>query len=201
MNYSVLKKEIGEIADIANSVPESFREKCFEILLTHLLVGLQPQNPSQTKPDDSQNPIATSNPEPNGNSIPMKAQLRVFLQRTGVTEEELNAVVMFDEGDVYFIREPLDSAVATGQIQWALLLSLKSCILNGAFSVDPEDVRSICQEKGYYDSSNFSKNFKHPSNARLFKNALQPQGSAETLSGDGQNELAKLIKALASNGK
>jgi len=37
MDYAQLKDSIKEIAEIAASVPEQFRDKCFELLLTNLL--------------------------------------------------------------------------------------------------------------------------------------------------------------------
>ena len=37
MSYEKLKKDIIEISDIASSVPEAFRDKCFEILLNSIL--------------------------------------------------------------------------------------------------------------------------------------------------------------------
>jgi len=65
-------------------------------------------------------------------------------------------------------------------------------------SVDPEDVRSICQEKGFYDKANFIKNFKTPKNAALFQGQMDAQGGPQKLSTEGQKELAKLIKELAT---
>jgi hypothetical protein len=37
MDYAQLKDSVKEIAEIAASVPEQFRDKCFELLLTNLL--------------------------------------------------------------------------------------------------------------------------------------------------------------------
>ena len=37
MDYTKLKDEINEIAEISSAVPEHFRAKCFELLLNHLL--------------------------------------------------------------------------------------------------------------------------------------------------------------------
>ena len=62
---------------------------------------------------------------------------------------------------------------------------------------DPEDVRSICQEKGFYDRANFAANFKRPNNVALFKEPLEPQGSAQALSNEGQEALGRLVKSLA----
>jgi len=51
MDYSKLKSDIEEITEIAQGVPEAFREKCFELLLSNLLAGhdLPPEKWSRPK--------------------------------------------------------------------------------------------------------------------------------------------------------
>lgn len=85
-------------------------------------------------------------------------------------------------------------------MEWALLLALKSAILKDSLSTDPEDVRSVCQDKGYYDKANFAGVFKAPRNAKLFRKALVKQGPPEPLSSEGQDALGELVKRLASEG-
>ena len=128
--------------------------------------------------------------------IPIPAVLRAFMQRTGVTEDELNSIMLHDNGDIHFIHEPITANASQGQIDWSLLLALKKAVLSGEFSVDPEDVRSICKEKGYYKQDHFIGYFKK--NSGLFKGPMVPQGDPQSLTPDGQNTLAKLIKTLAS---
>jgi hypothetical protein len=88
--------------------------------------------------------------------------------------------------------------IAKGQMSWALLLTLKNCILNNIMSVDSETVRSVCQEKGFYDKANFTANFKSQKYKKLFKGPLEPQGSAQVLTNEGQKELSALIQQLTS---
>ena len=205
MDFATLKTEIKEIADIAASVPEQFRDKCFELLLQQLLgsnpaPGSNQQSRSETATRDSATPGAdTGSRKERGtpSTIPVKAQLRVFMQRTGVTMEELQAIVLVDGDDVHFIREPAHGTVAKGQMEWALLLSLRHAIAENELSADPEDVRSICQEKGFYDKGNFAAIFKRQPYAGYFRQPLQPQGPRQALTNDGQTALGELIKALA----
>lgn len=185
MDYANLKREIKEIADIAAGVPEPFGQKCFEILLSHLL-----------KPE-SGNGGENPPPPPPGN-IPIPAQLRVFMQRTGVTEDQLKQLILYADGDVHFIKEPTAKKVSKGQMSWALLLALKNCILNNSMSVDSETIRSVCQEKGFYDKANFAAYLKKPNYKKLFKGSLEPQGDAQALTNEGQKELAALIQQLTS---
>ncbi len=192
MKYSDLKDEISAIAEIANGVPEAFREQCFAFLLQHLL-------DSESKQSSQRKEIPEDRKEQDDEiSIPTPSQIKVFMQKTEITRVDLARVVMYEDGEVHFVQEPKTGKIARGQIEWALLLALKNGIATNAISVDPEDVRSICQEKGFYDKANFIKNFKTPKNAALFQGQMDAQGGPQKLSTDGQKELAKLIKELAT---
>jgi len=195
MEYEQLKSELQNIVDLCESIPEPYRDKCFEILLT-AFISPPLRRPGASGPSAADvGPAAGSSPE--GEKIPTPAQVRVFMQRNAITEAVLAAVFLFAGGELHFIKEPSPTTVAEGQIQWALLLALKSGILNNSVVVDPEDVRSICQEKGFYDAQNFAAVFKRPSNAKLFKGLLEPQGESRALTTEGEAELAKLLNTLA----
>lgn len=196
MNYEELKDQIQKIVEISTAVPEPFQDKCFEILLTHLLREIEHPIRQPTIPYPKPEAIS-----PVGESIPTPAQVRVFMQRNEVAQDTLQSVVMYINGDIHFIKEPSPPTIAEGQIQWALLLALKNGILSNTLQVDPEDVRSICQEKGFYDSPNFAAIFKRRANKKLFKGLLKPHGEPQQLSPEGEAELAKLIKSLAGASK
>lgn len=203
MNYDTLKEEIKVIASIAGTVPEPFRHRCFELLLENLLAVSRPATSTVPPPVASvprAEPVANAS-APVTDALPTPAQVRVFIQKTGVTLQQLGAVVTVADGEVHFLREPAPGKIAQGQVQWALLLALKNGLSTNSFSVDPEAVRSICQDKGFYDKANFAKTFKQEGNAKLFKKLLEPQGEAQGLSSEGYDALGVLVKALAgSNG-
>ncbi len=189
MDYARIKSEIKEIVDICSSVPEPFKQKCFELLFNQLLSG-RSHPPKEEEKDKKQ--------EKEGSQLlPISSQLRVFMKKTSVSEDELNAVLMYEGDDVHFIKEPTPRGVADGQIDWALLLALKNCILNNVMTVDPESVRSICQDKGYYDAPNFAAIFKRPKYKKLFKGIMSQQGTPQALTNDGMTELGTLIRQLA----
>jgi hypothetical protein len=119
------------------------------------------------------------------------------MQRTGVTRDDLEKVILFEDGEVHFVREPVHGTVAKGQMEWALLLALKNALLNNEFSTDPEDLRSVCQEKGFYDRANFAAIFRRDPYAAYFRTPLQAQGPRQALSNEGQTALGELLKALA----
>jgi hypothetical protein len=192
MDYNKLKDEIKDIAEIAGTVPEPFREKCFELLLSNLLGAAHTQ--PQGGKDLAEVPTAPPPTEPA--HLPIPTQLRIFMTRTGIAEDHLGAILMVAEGEVHFIREPRPKKISKGQKDWALLLALRNCILGKTLSVDPEDVRSICQDKGYYDRANFAAVFKRPKVAALFKGPMEAQGKAQQLTKEGEDELAKVILSL-----
>ena len=120
------------------------------------------------------------------------------MQRTNLTEDEIKKVLLVANGDVHFVTEPTGKKIAEGQIDWALLLALKNCVLNDSLTVDPEMVRSVCQEKGYYDRANFASCFKRTPYVKYFKGKMEAQGQAQSLTVDGQNALADLVRQLAA---
>lgn len=199
MDYERIKHEVTEIAGIAASVPEPFRDKCFELLLSHLLQGTgSSTSGDKDRLDSEQDDGGTGDRERDDATtpLPIQSQLRVFMSKTGVTKEDLEQVVMFDDGEAHFIREPTPKNVAAGQMEWALLLALKNAVEHNKFEADPEAVRSICQEKGFYDRNNFSATFKKPAYSSLFRKPLEGQGEPQPLSSDGQMSLGKLVKSL-----
>lgn len=199
MNYEKIKQEIKEIVEITASVPAEFQGKCFEILLQRLLDD-NVQVRDDGKKDDVSTVVTPPTP-PSNNKIPTPATVKVFMQRTGVVEDDLNSIMLYEDGNIHFIKEPSTNVVAQGQIEWSLLLALKKAILSNEFITDPEDVRSVCKDKGFYDVDNFAGNFKKAANASLFKSPLVPQGEAQPLSNDGQIALGKLVKSLAGKGQ
>ncbi|HSY00758.1 MAG TPA: hypothetical protein VK819_01320 [Acidobacteriaceae bacterium] len=202
MKYEQLKEEVRSIAEIAQSVPEVFRERCFELLLKNLLSSAAPaevrteiSEEAQTTETDGKKPPAVS--KTNG-AIPTPAQVKVFMQKTATTTEDLAKILIYEDEKVLFIHEPSGNKIAKGQIQWALLLALKNGIERNVFDVDPEAVRSICQDKGFYDGANFANNFKTAAAKKLFQGEMEKQGAPQKLTVDGFSELAVLVKALGS---
>lgn len=195
MNFDSLKKEIIEIAEISAKVPESFREKCFEVLLNHLLQSEAKASKEKNSPEVG---VAAIDKEVKSgtHTLTLPAALKAFMRRNSVSQEEIEAVVMIADGEFHFVKQPKHQQVSKGQNEWALLLALKNGIVNGSLTVDAEAVRSMVQEQGFYDKGNFAKNFKSPKYASLYKEGLEAQGAAVALSTEGEEQLAALIKSL-----
>lgn len=187
-----MKDELKEIVELANSVPERFRDKCFEMLLGYVL-----RSTGHGKKDAAVVDQEGEEGAPSLDDSHIPAKVKVFSRKYGIPVELLGEVVMMEDGELYFVKEPKGVSIAAGQIQWALLLALRSALLGGEFEVDPEDVRSICKAKGFYDRANFATYFKRKKTATLFKGRLEPQGEPQKLSDEGMDDLAVLIKTLA----
>lgn len=200
MKYEDLKEEIKVISEIADSVPQAFKERCFEVLLQNLLASsastTTPAIPPATQPPAETNdvkPPATAN-----GTIPTPSQIKVLMQKTGLTQEDLSSVLIYEDQSILFVHEPKTTKVARGQVEWALLLALKSGIESNVLAADPEKIRSVCQEKGFYDKANFIKNFKGSTTAGYFTGAMEAQGEAQKLTAEGMKELAKVVKDLSA---
>lgn len=195
--YAKLKGELKQIVELVESVPERYRERCFDLLFSQLLSG---QAPAAKDKED----VSPKNQDPNklkgGDELTLPAKIRTFIRRYGISEEQLRSVVMVEAGEVHFIHEPKDVKNATGQMQWAFLLALKSGLLGNDMAVDPEGVRSMCIEKGFYDKANFAAIFKRAPNKDMFNGLLESQGQPRKLTAKGEEKLAELIKALAQQG-
>lgn len=191
----------GEIVEIAQTVPEPFRERCFDVLLNALLNESNAKPPQRITPPDPNTLAAV--PEPptppaagmTTGELPLKGQMHLFMKRTGISEETLSKVVSYVDGEIHFIHDPKPANLAAGQIEWSLLSALKNAIENNVFSLDGDQIKQICDEKGFLDAKNFWAIFRR--NDKLFAKALTSADPRQVLSGDGQAELAKLIESLA----
>ncbi len=203
MDFRHLKSGIKEISEIAASVPEPFRVKCFETLLNELLAGEKPPHEQQTPKKDDVGKKDDLPPKlpPGPSTIPMNSQLRLLTLKAGESVEELNKVVFVENGEVTFIQEPHPPKIRDGQLEWSLLLALKNAILKNVFEADAEEIRSKCIDAGFYDRNNFAANFKSPKFKALFKGILKAQGKPVALSSDGQVALGALIRRLAGEAK
>lgn len=204
LNFEELKTRIAEIVAICKDVPEEFRGRCFEILMNALL---QPQKKrakeeddqslDQTPPRDEANEDETDSNHDDNKPLVIPGHVRAFLRRQNLADTLLQKLVMIDGEELHWLKEPAHNNIRKGQNEWALLLALKNAVMGKAtLSVDPEDVRSAAQDKGFYDKGNFATNFKSEPYKSWYKGEMTSQGTAQTLSKEGEAALAELIKGL-----
>src|SRR5581483_2030334 len=204
-----LRSQVLELAKIAEECPEPLRLKCFELLLSDYLENRRKLSESKTdestvdaasdrhEPDPSAAtpPAAEGNEEIGNSDLHVKA--RRFLERYGVTMEQLNNFFYKESGQIRPLFEDLRTTrTAESQIRIALLQALQNGITSGEFQFDGERVREECQLRKCYDRGNFSANFKN--NAQLFDgfDKYEKQASTIRLSDEGRKELAQVMKEL-----
>jgi len=195
MQLDELKVQIKEISAIAAAVPEEFRQKCFELLMTHLLGGGSGTPPTLPIPVGSGVPFSLPASLGYSGPPPMTSLLHAFINKIGLASEQFNRVVGYMHGNVIFYREPDTAKAAQAQIDWALLLALKNAITRGSFLVDPEEVRLACQEKGVFERRTFYTNFRK--HAVYFRSPPEPAGKPQPLSNKGIAALGDLVRQLA----
>ena len=193
MDYEYLKDEIKNISKIAESVPEEFKSKCFEILLTNLIS----KKTLPKKDRDERNGNNGVNDGEEGESLTLNPVIRRLLKNNNIDEDMLSQVISYDGNEVKFLVDPEPTSKTQGQLEWSLLLALKNGFEKSSFETDPEDVRSICQEKDLYDKTNFASIFKTSNFSDYYSGNLRAQGSHQILNSDGRVALAKLIEKLS----
>lgn len=210
-----LKADVLEIAAIAKECPDGLRDKCFELLLSHYLKQLEPENEQlitkesggdseDEKEDEGHNHTETSSqmsvtPASEHDlairDVHVKAQR--FLAKYGKTIEDLNQIFYKEAGELRPLYEDLKTTkTSESQTRIALLHALLSGINTGEFQFDGEEVRKECQTRKCYDANNFSANFKN--NSGLFDGfeKYEKQSPTIRLSEAGRESLAKVISEL-----
>jgi hypothetical protein len=186
---TITSEELQEIVDLANSVPEEYRQKCFELLLSNMLYQKQP-----TTIGGQKGFVGAGTPALQQDQVPfiLPIDVRAFLSQYGLAESVIWKFFIKDGEEIRPIYQLKETRKAKTQIQHALMLSLENAITKGQFQVETEILRAHCVDQKCYDSSNFAANIQN--NAKLFKSVASDQPLS--LSPDGKSELAELLEQL-----
>lgn len=182
-------EELQQIVELANSVPEEYRQKCFELLLAN---KLQTKHPSAPKPPEENKGAETPPVDKPQQPFVLPIDVRAFLSQYGLSESVLWKNFLRDGDEIRPIYQLKVTQKGATQIQHALMQSLENAIIKGQFQVDIEALRTRCIEQKCYDSPNFKKHLKN--NAKLFKSIEDDQPLS--LSPDGKSDLAELLEQL-----
>lgn len=184
---AITAEKLQKIVELANSVPQEFRQKCFELLLANALQGKQPD--VQSLPPENKEPEAQVKPQ---QPFVLPIDVRAFLSQYGLSESILWKFFIRDGNDIRPTYQLKVTQKGTAQIQHALMQTLENAIINGQFQVEIEALRTRCIEQKCYDQTNFKKHIKN--NAKFFKSVNNDQPLS--LSPDGKSELAELLEQL-----
>ena len=130
MQWDELEKWAAEAARIAETVPEKYKEKCFDILLSRFIMSQSPSGGGGgTPPDDS-----------------------------GHRGEYPN-VIGYDGDEVKILRELPGATKKEKQVNAALLV-LFAKLRKGAEAVLTSEIRKVCADHGVLDEKNFASHLK-----------------------------------------
>jgi len=183
VNPEELMQKIKEIISIVEEIPETYRQKTYEILLENSLekdlLSEVPNLPTEVKEIDVSQK----------SKFVIPIDVRALFQQQNIPEEVISKL-FYTEGNAirpaYTIKT---TKKAVAQVQLTLLVSLENALLGGKFEFSMETVRQRCNEHRVYDKVNFKTYFKYKS--KLFK-SLADEEHVE-LSPDGKAELAEVI--------
>ena len=178
--------KLKEITELAESVPEPFRVKCFELLLSH---HLSAQEGKDEFKGGSKKETKTDAP-PQKFILPI--DVKAFLNQYSLGEASVKKLFFIEGNNIRPIYELKVHKKAAAQIQHALLMSLESALISGEFKFSSAGLRQRCKDLKCFDSANFMATLKN--NSSYFKDLDDEESIC--LSTDGKAELADVIEKL-----
>lgn len=170
--FEKIKDYLKEVISIADTCPEKYQVKCFEVLLSALV---KPEIPSAVG-------IAAAPAIPKTD----------FFSRYNISQEEWARVFHFDGSSYSIIVRDLKVKPTAGkQVRLALLLGAKELLNTGEATLSRDSLVELCKSYAAYDSKNFAKHMKSQ------KDLFLARDDAWALTMPGQDKAAEVIKELA----
>jgi hypothetical protein len=206
MDFEQLKQQVKEIGEVAESVPEAFREKCFELLLQALLGEIDPpaNRARRTIPEKEKVELAPEDgagkadePQVDITMSSLHTKAKKFLESNGLTISQVNDLFYREDDDILPLYEDLGTTqLADSQIRIALLQAFRHALETGDFVFNGEAVREEAKTRKAYDGSNFTANFN---NSATFFDGFDKYNSKAAdikLSPAGKKRLAEVVATL-----
>ena len=184
MAIDELESKIKAFVEIAEKLPERYREKCFEVMLTNYLSTLM----TAKRPE-----IVVTPPSPPTTKPIIPIDVKAFLQQYNVPEESIQKLFLMEGQETRPIYSLKTAKKSDAQMQVASLIAFEHALKGGKFEFSMEEVRQKCKELKVYDTAHFTRHFKN--NTKLFKD-LTDEEHIE-LSPDGKGQLAEVIMEIA----
>lgn len=178
--FEIVKQHLKDIIEIADTCPEKYQVKCFEILLDSLARGTAAVPAIQAAPS----PATVTEITKTASS---------FFSRNSINQEQWTRVFHIDGNEYNIIVQDLkEKTVSSRQIKLALLLGVKSLFETGTASISKDELINMCKQYATYDPSNFAAHMKKQKNLFLRKGSRGWE-----LTRPGQEKAAEVIKELA----
>ncbi|MDA8001290.1 MAG: hypothetical protein MPL62_08375 [Alphaproteobacteria bacterium] len=179
-----LEEEIKEAARLAETAPEQYRIKAFEILL-NLACSTRATASSELPSQDTQ--------VSNGYRLPVS--VLAFMAQFKIPESNINHYFIITGLDEIAPRYTIQNkSAARSQIQFACMFALEHALHDGSFEFSFEKVKDACRDNHCLDERNFLTNFKRKS--KLFKSFDDKEHIV--LSPVGKEYLADLLDELSN---
>lgn len=191
-----LQAVLSEIVALSESVPEPYREKCFEILLiNHLSPGRASKELAEHEGTEIGAPVPGEDGGEDIQLADIHVKARSFLKKNDLGIQDLNQLFYAEDGEFKSLYDDLHTTMMSeAQIRISLLQALVSGMQTGNFVFDKADVRSESQQRKCHDQANFAANYK--TNEVLFE-SYDPKAKTLTLSTKGKEKLAAIARELA----
>ncbi len=185
----ITAEKLKKIVDLVETVPQEYRQKCFEILLTHALQGATGALPVSGAPQAVPPPPPPTTPQ---KTFVLPIDVKAFLSQYKLDESILWKFFIVEGNQLRPIYHLKANKKAAAQIQHTLMMALENALVTGQFQCEIETIRERCTDQKCYDSANFMATIKN--NAGLFKGIETDKPLS--LSPDGKSELADLLESL-----
>jgi hypothetical protein len=172
--FEKVKESLKQVIEISDSCPETYKIKCFEVLLEAIVREGHEKVTTYTAQEDKIKSKST------------------FFARNEITDEQWQKIFYFDGNNYEIIVNDLnENTTAKKQTRLALLLGIKKQLESNEPFIAKDTLVEICKKYSCYDSANFSSHMKKNKNWFLAKE------NGWNLTNPGQQEAVKVIKELA----
>ncbi|MFW9886885.1 MAG: hypothetical protein ACFFER_01810 [Candidatus Thorarchaeota archaeon] len=178
---------IAKVLKIVEDVPEEYKLKTYEILLTNYLQPVRITR--EASPEERIEPDVTPDAD---EPFLVPIDVKAFMAQNGLSEELLKQLFLIEGNEIRPIFILKTTKKAAAQIQIACLLSLENALRGNRFEFSLEDARKRVQDFKAYDSKNFKPTFTR--NKDLFGSLDDEEHIS--LSPAGKTELAEIIEEI-----
>ena len=172
-----IKDKLNEVVAIAETCPEKYQVKCFEILLSSLV---------RAEVEVPVTDAAVTTGQSGEKAVP------AFFAHQNITEEEWQKVFHFDGTTYSIIVDDLkETTKSKKQVKLALLEGIKVLLTSSVATIVKGDLLELCKKYDAFDSSNFAMHMKKQRNLFLAK------GDNWSLTKPGEKRAGEVIKELS----
>lgn len=201
--YEDAEPEIQRILKLVEAIPESLREKAFEVLLTGYVKSLSGP-PAVQKPAREREAPPPPPPPPGDDSwkqdIPEEVlpRFETMANRLKVEPEALADVFDFSADPFTYAAVHVEGKSTRERVhRVAMLVAARGYLATGRWSADWAEIKAMCTHQSCYDVNNFSATL-NGAEGDWFKKVTS--GTSVQTAAKGQKEAERLLKVLAGGG-